>query len=328
MIKALKHTQIKLLACLFILVQCQSSEQNISPESFEDTNQEMPEQYIIVLGTAQDAGYPQANCNKSCCNELWDNRAPKKLVSCLGLVDKKHKDYWIFDATPDFKWQIDRIQKQSKLNNQLPSGIFLTHAHVGHYTGLMHLGREIIGANEVPVHVMPVMKDYLTNNGPWSQLVTLNNIQLLELKKDSVSTLNDNLQVIPYQVPHRDEYSETVGFSIRGKNKKVLFIPDIDKWQKWDKNIIEEVKKHDVSYIDGSFFNGEEMPNRDMSEIPHPFLIESMELFKDLNKEEKSSIHFIHFNHTNPVLREDSKAYKEVIKMGFNIAYENEIIGL
>ena len=31
--------------------------------------------------------------------------------------------------------------------------------------------------------------------------------------------------VTPIQVPHRDEYSETAGYIIKGKNKKALFIP-------------------------------------------------------------------------------------------------------
>ena len=62
------------------------------------------------------------------------------------------------------------------------SGIFLTHAHMGHYTGLMWLGKEVMGAAKVPVHAMPRMAAYLRSNGPWSQLVKLENIELREMR--------------------------------------------------------------------------------------------------------------------------------------------------
>eukprot|EP00957_Ditylum_brightwellii_P156501 11911053-Ditylum_brightwellii.AAC.1 len=66
-----------------------------------------------------------------------------------------------------------------------PDGIFLTHAHIGHYTGLMYLGREALGAVDVPVYAMPRMRSFLKNNGPWSQLVSLGNINIQNLEEKS-----------------------------------------------------------------------------------------------------------------------------------------------
>ena len=117
---------------------------------------------------------------------------------------------------------------------------------------------------------IPKMKQYLSTNGPWSQLVVLDNIKIRALKNDSTIYLNTRLKVTPILVPHRDEYAETVGYKIEGKHKTALFIPDIDKWQKWDRNIIEEVKKVDYAFVDASFFRDGEL-KRDMSKIPHPF---------------------------------------------------------
>jgi pyrroloquinoline quinone biosynthesis protein B len=298
-----------------VLTQCQVL--------LAQTNDEVQ---IIVLGIAQDAGYPQADCHKECCQKVWDNPEFKKHVSCIAVVDPETSSSWIFDATPDFTGQLKMLERHC--GKQLPNGIFLTHAHIGHYTGLMYLGREAMGAKEIPVFAMPRMHKFLSENGPWSQLVTLHNIELRNMTADSAVRLSTSLTVTPLLVPHRDEYSETVGFLIRGPEQTALFIPDIDKWQSWEQNIIEVIHDVDIALIDGSFFDGNELPNRDMSEIPHPFVVETMRLFEVLSPEDKAKVHFIHFNHTNPLLQSDSDASLRVLEMGFNIAYEGQLIGL
>jgi pyrroloquinoline quinone biosynthesis protein B len=241
------------------------------------------------------------------------------MVSCLALVDPLNQKSWMFDATPDFRdqWHI----LEHGLNTQL-AGIFLTHAHIGHYTGLIHLGREVVSTDKIPVYAMPKMKEYLETNGPWSQLVKLQNIKLQPLQNNTEVFLDDQMKVVPLQVPHRDEYSETVGYQIHGPNKKVLFIPDINKWELWERSIVEEVKKVDYAFLDGSFFKNGEIPGRDMSEIPHPFIEESLQLFSGLSAEEKAKIYFIHFNHTNPVLQDNSPARLEIQAAGLNMANE------
>lgn len=282
---------------------------------------------IMVLGIAQDAGYPQANCHKECCKKVWNNIQLRKMVCSLAVLDHEAKDYWIIDATPDLKDQIKMVQNHLGVST-LPKGIFLTHAHVGHYIGLMHLGREIIGSKGIPVYVMPRMKAFLETNGPWSQLVSLNNISLIELENEVETKLSKDLSINPVLVPHRDEYSETVGYEIAGPNKAALFIPDINKWEIWEKDITTYISKIDYAFLDGSFYENGEIPGRDMSEIPHPFLVESMNILKKLDTKEKSKVYFIHFNHTNPVLDIGSEAYKEVIEKGFNISTEGGLINL
>jgi pyrroloquinoline quinone biosynthesis protein B len=317
-----KFAEINLwLLCLsFLMLSCTGEQ---SSEIASPPQEALPETYLIVLGTAQDAGYPQAGCEKDCCKGFWEGAEKVKYTSCLGVVDQKSGKAWMFDATPDFKEQMQELLK----NGEELAGIFLTHAHVGHYTGLMHLGREVMGTNEVTVHAMPKMKNFLTENGPWSQLVDLNNINLQELKADSTITLGDNFKVTPFIVPHRDEFSETVGYKIEGENKSVLFIPDINKWEVWERDIVEEIKKVDLAFLDATFYQNGEIPGRDMSEIPHPFMEESMARFDILSDEEKAKVHFIHFNHTNPVLR-DTEEKKVVLSKGFNVAEELSMIGM
>ena len=281
--------------------------------------------FIVVLGTTQDAGYPQIGCDKECCKKYWDKKISKQKVSCLALFDPSTNQKWIFDATPDITAQLHDVDVLQKGNL---SGIFLTHAHIGHYTGLMYLGKEALNAKEIPVYVMSQMHGYLKNNGPWSQLINLNNIKLQNLKADSSIKLTDKISITPILVPHRDEFSETVGYSIKTENKAVLFIPDIDKWQKWDRDIRQLAKSHDYLFIDGTFYKDGELSGRNMSEVPHPFIQESIELFKDLSSAEKQKIWFIHFNHTNPLIDKSSKEYKEVKSRGFNIAIEGSRITL
>lgn len=211
-------------------------------------------QYITVLGIAQDAGFPQIHCEKDCCKAFYNKTEAKKLVSCLGLVDLEEEKKWLFDATPDITEQVRSLKTNHLDNGNVIDGIFLTHAHIGHYTGLMHLGFEAMGAKDIPVYAMPKMKAFLENNGPWSQLVSMKNINLRRLKNDSVIRLNTKIKVTPILVPHRDEYSETVGYRIEGNNRSALFIPDIDKWHIWNRDIIEEVKKVDYAFFGCLFF--------------------------------------------------------------------------
>jgi pyrroloquinoline quinone biosynthesis protein B len=291
--------------------------------SFAAEKQNRPS--VIVIGITQDAGYPQADCKKECCKKYWDKKAVRRKVSSLALIDPATNQKWIFDATPDFTEQAHELNKYQAGNL---SGIFLTHAHIGHYTGLIYLGREAMNAKEIPVYALPRMHDFLKNNGPWSQLVNQKNIQLCSLKADSAIQLTDKISVTPIQVPHRDEFSETAGYSVKTGKKKFLFIPDIDKWEKWERDIRKLVYEYDYLFLDGTFYNEKELPGRNMNEIPHPFVKESMKLLNDLPAAEKRKIRFTHFNHTNPLLDPSSAACKEVKNRGFNTAVEHIKINL
>ncbi len=275
---------------------------------------------LIILGTIQDAGSPHIACKKECCRELFINPDKDRQVVSLGLVDNKHGKKYLFEATPDISTQMKSLVRDDIQNtNELVDGIFLTHAHMGHYTGLMYLGKEATDAKEIPVFAMPIMKKFLETNGPWSQLVSNNNIALTQLENEEPVSLTPGIQVTPFIVPHRDEYSETVGYTIKGPNKTALFIPDIDKWSKWNKNIIEEIKKVDYAFLDATFYSGTELNNRDISQIPHPFIIESLDTFNELDATERNKIIFIHFNHTNPILDLTSTEAKHVLDKGFKI---------
>ena len=279
--------------------------------------------YVVILGVAQDGGAPHAACEKSCCIHKWNDPTLHNKVSSIGIVDPISNEVWMIDATPDFAEQLHLLTNN---NSRDLKGIFLTHAHIGHYTGLMHLGREVMGAKNTKVSVMPKMENFLRNNGPWSQLVKLENVSLTSLRDNKSVQLNSRLTITPFKVPHRDEFSETVGYRIDGPSKSLVFIPDIDKWSKWQKDIIEVVENSDYSLLDGTFYDINELPGRDMSQIPHPFIIETMILFK--NSDKKNSIYFIHLNHTNPALDKNSKEYNNILDNGFNVTIRGNNLNL
>ena len=276
---------------------------------------------LKILGVVQDGGMPHLGNNKTCCENIKQD----KYVTSLMLMNNENNESFLFDASPDINKQLnfmgDRIKKDLK-------GIFLTHAHIGHYTGLMYFGREALNSKLVNVYAMPRMKKFLEKNGPWSQLVSLQNISIIELSNESKISIDSNVIVQPVEVPHRAEFSETVGYKIYGPNKTALFIPDIDKWYLWEKSIVDEIKQVDYAIIDATFYDSKEVNYRDISEIPHPFVTESMDLFDSIDIKEKNKIYFIHLNHTNPLINKDSDQYKLVRSKGYNVAEEGMKLNL
>jgi pyrroloquinoline quinone biosynthesis protein B len=282
------------------------------------------EPFVVVLGTGQDGGYPQAGTPPGA---AWSDQ--RRTAASLGIVDPASGERWIVEATPDFREQLHQLDIIAPRRTFLLDGILLTHAHVGHYAGLIHLGREIMGARDVPVYAMPRMTEFLRTNGPWSQLVQLNNIALRPLADRAPVQLNPRISVTPLLVPHRDEYSETVGFIITGPRTRLLFLPDIDKWEKWDAlgtRIEDVIGSVDVAYIDGTFYADGEVPGRSMAEIPHPFIAETIE--RITSPALRAKTRFIHLNRTNPAAFPESAEARAVIRAGFRIAQLHERVGL
>lgn len=293
-----------------------------------------PGAFALVLGTAQDGGLPQLGGNAD--PDLAARQDPKRrrLVASLLLVDPGSEERFLIDATPDIREQVeiaDRVAPQAgKASGRPPlfEVIALTHAHVGHYAGLMHLGREAYGASGQRVLASERMARFLETNGPWDLLVKLKHIAIERFTADKPVALNARLSITPIAVPHRDEYSDTCGFLVRGPTRSLLWLPDIDKWEKWDRRIEDVIASVDAAYVDGTFFNATELPGRSMSEVPHPFIAESLARFASLPEKERRKIVFIHLNHTNPAATPGSKAEQEILKTGMRVAREGERVVL
>lgn len=283
------------------------------------------ERELVVLGAGQDAGAPQiGNAGDS---------APNLRPSSLALIDRKHGQRFLFDASPAITDQLamlDRIEPPAKALGI--DGIFLTHAHIGHYLGLAYLGVEAAKTDQVPVFAMPRMATFLRENGPWSQLVEKHNIAITEMRGDTFTVINDDFGVLPIRVPHRDEFSETVGFLIMTPDRRAIYMPDLDSWDELAEDGINSLESlvagADYLFIDATFWDDSELPGRDMSKIPHPRVKATMERLKDLRAEERAKVHFIHYNHTNPIRDPESVESKLVIANGFNVARRGQRVCL
>ena len=282
--------------------------------------------YVVILGVAQDAGHPQAACQKSCCKLAFDDPSKGHLVAAAAIVDPDSRERWLLDVGPDVRSQLHWLDENAP--GEGIDGILLTHAHIGHYTGLTHFGHEVMGAKDVPVYAMERMRAFLKENGPWSQLVSYKNITLKDLEDGTPVQLNPRIRVTPLAVPHRDEFSETVGFRIEGPNHSVFYLPDIDKWAKWATPIEGVIASVDAAFLDGTFYENGEIEGRDMAEIGHPFIEESLARFKALPPKERDKIRFIHLNHTNPALDPAGAANQAVRAAGMRVAQEGEAVSL
>jgi pyrroloquinoline quinone biosynthesis protein B len=284
---------------------------------------------LFVLGIGQDGGLPHVGCNQSCCVEAREKGLERYPVS-LGLFDNKSKKLILIEASPRVEAQISLFHKlvaRSQKPRKPIDGIFLTHAHIGHYLGLAQFGREVASTHNIPTYVGPRMADFLRTNGPWNQLVKLKQIQLRTLKPGTPVQVFPGLHILPILVPHRDEFSETFAFKIIGPNRTVLFVPDIDRWDRHQKLLAHLLESIDFAYLDGTFFDGRELPGRNILEVPHPPIVLSMKLLQNEARKHPGSIRFLHLNHSNPLFQ-DKNLQKALRDRGFAIARRGERIDL
>lgn len=290
--------------------------------------------YVVVLGTAQDGGLPQIGCKEEICVRARQDTLRRRLVTSLLLADPRSGKRWLFDASPDLREQVERARPHPASRREvgerpaLFDGVFLTHAHVGHYAGLMQFGREIYGAHDLPIWVAPRMREFLSSNGPWSLLVESHAIALVDMPLDHEVELAPDLFVSALRVPHRDEFSDTLAFVIRGPRATLCYLPDIDKWERWDVQLEDLLGRVDVALLDGTFFADGEVAGRAMSGIPHPFMAETMQRLSSASKELRAKVVFTHLNHTNPASTPGSDADRRVRAAGMRVAVEGEIIEL
>jgi pyrroloquinoline quinone biosynthesis protein B len=294
-----------------------------------------PAPFVLVLGTAQDGGIPHLGGEAAPDEAARRDPALRRSVASLLVVDPASGKRWLIDASPDLAPQLDRAEAvaparaAARVRPPILDGIFLTHAHVGHYLGLAQLGREIYSADRVPLWGSERMRAFLSTNGPWDQLVRLNQIELRPLAPGVAVELAPNLTVTPFLVPHRDEYTDTFGFEIRGPSRAVLYIPDIDKWEKWgDERIEDRIARVDVALLDATFFGDGELSGRAMSEVPHPFVVESLARFAKLSEPERRKVVFTHLNHSNPAALPGTPERRTIEAAGMRVAEEMERIGL
>ena len=281
---------------------------------------------LKILGTAQDGGYPHIGCKQKCCKNAWADSNEKRLVASVAIIDSNLKECWIIDASPDIKFQINMIMDFLDID-YCPKirGVFLTHAHMGHYAGLLDFGKETMNTSAVPIYAMPKMNDFIKSNSAFDFLIKSNNIVLNEIKGDV--KLNKDIFIKPFLVSHRNEMSETVGYKICSDRNNIVYLPDIDSWEDPYIDIINIIKSNDVLIIDGTFYQLDELEKRDISSVPHPTIRESLDKFSVLDISDRNKIYFTHLNHTNPVIQ-DSNIKNDLILSGYHIANDGDTFNI
>ena len=291
--------------------------------------------YVLVLGTAQDGGMPQIACRCDACRAAREDPETRRLITSLLLVDPDSGKRWLFDAGPELPEQVElaRGHGQEGQNTDggrpaLFDGVFITHAHLGHYAGLLYLGREAYGSDPMTVFGTPKLLGFLGSNGPWSLLFRAGHAKGNALAPGATTTLTETLSVSAIQVPHRDEFSDTVAFRIEGPSHALLYLPDIDKWERWETSLESVLESVDFALIDGTFYGPGELPGRDMAEVPHPFIVETMERLAPLAAAERAKVYFTHLNHSNPAAALGGDAAAAIKRAGFHVLEEGAVFGL
>ncbi len=318
------------LLVFILLTSCFSLTDKGNQPPTSRTSQESETRYsLFVLGVTQDGGFPHVGCNKVCCTEARQKGLERYPVS-LGIFDRKTQKRFLIEASPRVEAQIALLHQLAGIgqrSRQPLDGLFLTHAHIGHYLGIAQFGREVASTKNLPTFVGPRMAHFLKTNGPWSQLVNLHQIRLRILQPEIPVEVLPGLSILPILVPHRDEFSETFAFKIIGPNRTVLFVPDVDRWDRHKNLLSHLLDRVDIAYLDGTFYDGRELPGRDMTEIPHPPIVLSMKLLKKKAQQNPGSIRFLHLNHTNPLFQ-DQKLLEILRTRGFALAHRGACIHL
>lgn len=256
---------------------------------------------VIVLGSGQDAGVPQLGA---------PDRRPYRTAASLGVVTDA--GMLLLDASPDIRLQhralVDRL-------GEVPiTAVALTHAHMGHYVGLVHFGKEAAATRNVPLYLTAAMVRFLAGNEPWATLLRGHLLPRIVTPGERAGVL-PGVTLVAIPVPHRGELSDTVAYVVEVDGTRILYLPDLDAWEAWPEadRVLADV---DVALVDGTFHDGDELTDRRQGAVPHPPMTDTAERFSSL----AGRIVFTHLNWTNPAADPTSPQASSLQTAGFAVA--------
>jgi pyrroloquinoline quinone biosynthesis protein B len=314
---------VSVLACGVLLL--------VGTSSFAGAAADAPR--VVVLGTAQDGGLPHVSCTCPRCQAARRQPSRARSVASLALVRGAGAQVWLVDATPDLREQLERLRvvrgrPTGAIDRRPLDGIVLTHSHFGHVTGLGFLGFEALHTRELPVHCTEALAAHLAANAPWADLVARGNIVLVPFRPGERLRLADDLALVPFLVPHRDEHADTIGLRIEGPHRALLYVPDTDAWDRWDPALERRLEGVSVALLDGTFFSGDELPDRGARSIGHPPIRDTLARLGTRDPHVEPRILFTHLNHSNPAVDRRSPAAREIRRAGYGVAEDGDAIGL
>ena len=284
---------------------------------------------LVLLGIAQDGGVPHAGC--SCARCMAAHSAPslrQHPVACgicgsdggLHLIEASR-------SLPDqMRLWATALGAEGVAR---PDSVSLTHVHLGHIDGLGQFGNEAMGCSGLPLFASPSVLEALAKRealGPFSAT------EVVPMERFGPSEdCGFEMEFVP--VPHRDEHADTHAVVIRGPSRSVLFLPDHDDWaQTLGRHGASSIRQWlsdlevDIALLDGSFWDSSELPGRDMSKIPHPTVTETLARLGE-RVEGDAEIHFIHLNHSNPLLGPGPET-EELADLGWQVAVQGQQFAL
>lgn len=264
---------------------------------------------LVVLGSGQDGGSPQVGRGVG--------TGPDRTASCVAIaVDGG--PLVLFDATPDLRVQDARLRAMGhRAQGGNPyDAVFITHAHMGHYAGLVHFGKEAAATERMPLVAPASVVGFLSENQPWRALLDAGRLAPISAEDGPVRFGPLLVEGIP--VPHRSEFGSTVGYSVSVDSEPwILYVPDIDSWKAW--SAAEGVLgSHRICLLDAAFGSPDELPGRDISKIPHPFVSDTITRFADLANGRRMIL--THMNHSNTLAEPASDLSIAAARAGFEVA--------
>ena len=285
---------------------------------------------VTILGIAQDGGVPQTGCScENCISAHINHTLRRSAVSCgvRGIDDSLH----LIEVGRNIAEQLNLwSNKMDSKEIRIPDTISITHVHLGHIDGLGQFGKEVMDVRGMPFYASKASIKNLEKRE------LLSPFDALEIDSNYLfyPSIGCGFKLEFIKVPHRDDYSDTHAIIIRGKYRSLLFLPDHDNWietlEMHECNTIREwflKLKIDYALIDGTFWDKNELGGRDMTEIPHPTIVETL---NRLGKRVKNDVEifFFHLNHTNPALNTSSKETSIIEALGWKVLTERQVFSL
>lgn len=266
----------------------------------------------MVLGSGQDGGLPQLGAAGPADAAARRGELAERTAS--SLVVSLDSGSLLLDASPDLR----RQDVRRAMAGLAPiTEVALTHGHMGHYTGLVHFGREAANSGGLRVWLTGSMARFLHNHEPWRRLFDAGHL-VASVLEPGESGVIDGHTIRFHSVEHRAEFTDTVGISV---DDQLLYLPDIDGWDGFPDGEAT-IRAHQTALLDATFFDHDELPGRAIAEIPHPLVTDTIDRFDHL----ADRIVLTHLNHTNALCDPDSAASEFVRSTGFRIATDGMVV--
>ena len=303
---------------------------------------------VLVLGSAAGGGFPQWNCNCSNSAEARKNpnKAKPRTQSSIAVSSDSGKNWFLFNASPDLRQQINdniALQPKNGIRHSPILGVFITNGDIDHIAGLLNL-RE---SHPLSIYATKKVLNILSSNSVFNVLnpdfverreVSLNQTTLLKDKNNSSTGIEVEVFPVPGKVAlfledetkgknFGTDEEDTIGLKIIDTMTKKFFYY-LPACAKLTDNLKEKLKGAPMVFFDGTLWEDDEMltanvgvkkTGQRMGHMSMSGNNGTIEIFKNLNVKKKF---FIHINTTNPALLEDSPERKKINEEGWEVSYD------